>query len=507
MLTGEETLARHERALLDLARRQHFNVTAIYREVVSGETIQARPVMQQLLTEIEDGVWDGVLVMEVERLARGATIDQGVVAQAFQLSGTKIITPSKTYDPNNEFDEEYFEFGLFMSRREYKAITRRMQRGRLASVMEGKYVGAIMPYGYIQVKLEGEKGYTLAPHPEQADIVRLIYDLYVHGRNGVVYGRHSIANHLNDLGVPSSTGGLWTVSSIRNILTNPIYTGKIHWNARKGVKKIENGQVTVTRPRAKEADQIITNGRHPALVDEELFIAAQASIHMINRPSVGRSDLLKNPLAGIIKCEYCRHPMQRRAYPARTDPYLSCTTLRCPNVAAPLHMVEEKVILGLHDLLAKLEVERQKNDHIDSNQLDQLRTEQSTGTREVARLHTQMDSLYDLLEQGVYDRDTFLSRSKHLQSRLDTVLQSLDTIRSDIDKLNISVHNLESLIPKIKHILLVYNSSSPADRNNMLKSVLQEATYAKTTPSYRAHDPADFQVTLYPLFPLRPNNV
>lgn len=84
--------------------------------------------------------------MEVERLARGDTIDQGLVAQAFKFSDTRIITPVKSYDPNNEFDEEYFEFGLFMSRREYKVINRRLQRGRLASVKEGKWVSNRAPY-------------------------------------------------------------------------------------------------------------------------------------------------------------------------------------------------------------------------------------------------------------------------------------------------------------------------------------------------------------------------
>ena len=54
-----ETLARHEKLLLELARRGGCNVTQIYREVVSGETLAARPVMQQLLSEVEQGVWAG----------------------------------------------------------------------------------------------------------------------------------------------------------------------------------------------------------------------------------------------------------------------------------------------------------------------------------------------------------------------------------------------------------------------------------------------------------------
>ena len=96
-----ETLARHEATLLELAKRKKLDITDIKREVVSGETIAARPVMQQLLVEVEQGVWDGVLVMEVERLARGDTIDQGIVAQTFKFSNCEIITPMKDYKPGN----------------------------------------------------------------------------------------------------------------------------------------------------------------------------------------------------------------------------------------------------------------------------------------------------------------------------------------------------------------------------------------------------------------------
>ena len=66
-----ETLARHERILLDLAKKKEYIVGAIYREVVSGETIADRPVMQQLLREVESGMWDGVLVVEVDLLYSG----------------------------------------------------------------------------------------------------------------------------------------------------------------------------------------------------------------------------------------------------------------------------------------------------------------------------------------------------------------------------------------------------------------------------------------------------
>ncbi len=136
-----ETLARHEHILTQLYEKMKISEDQVdvFREIVSGETIASRPVIQQVLSLVNEGVYSGGFVYEVERLARGDTIDQGIIAQAFKYSNTKIITPNKVYDPSNEFDEEYFEFGLFMSRREYKTINRRLQAGRTASANEGKF--------------------------------------------------------------------------------------------------------------------------------------------------------------------------------------------------------------------------------------------------------------------------------------------------------------------------------------------------------------------------------
>ena len=79
-----ETLARHQKRLEEYASSVGIKISKFYKEVVSGETIASRPVMQQLLTDVENGMWTGVLVVEVERLARGNTLDQGIVSNAFQ---------------------------------------------------------------------------------------------------------------------------------------------------------------------------------------------------------------------------------------------------------------------------------------------------------------------------------------------------------------------------------------------------------------------------------------
>ena len=258
-----ETLARHEKALLDLAKKKNLAISDIYREVVSGETIEARPEMQKLLKAVEAGAYEGVLVMEVERLARGNTKDQGIVAEAFQFSNTLIITPNKTYDPSNEFDEEYFEFGLFMSRREYKTINRRIQRGRIASVQEGKYIAGTAPFGYDKVKIKGAKGYTLEPNKD-ADTVKLIYSLYIDSRNPI--GMQLIAKRLDAMGIKPAISKNWSRSTIKDILTNPTYIGKIRWQWRKVNKAIEDGKIVEHRPKRKPDEYMLIDGLHPAII-------------------------------------------------------------------------------------------------------------------------------------------------------------------------------------------------------------------------------------------------
>ena len=186
--------------------------------------------------------------MEIPRLARGNTKDQGIVSETFTYSGTKIITPDKIYDPQDEADEEYFEFGLFMSRREYKTINRRLQRGRMASLAEGKYIAGAAPYGYEKVKLQRQKGWTLDIVPEEADVVREIFRSYL---NGV--GSYMIANNLNARGIMSPGGVAWSASSVRDILKNPTYAGFIRWSYRPDCKQVVDGAVVVSHPVNKEA--------------------------------------------------------------------------------------------------------------------------------------------------------------------------------------------------------------------------------------------------------------
>ena len=505
-----ETLTRHINTLLEYAKKRKLDVTQIHREIVSGETIAARPVMQQLLSEVEQGLWDGVLVMEVERLARGDTIDQGIVAQTFKYSDTKIITPLKDYDPNDEYDEEYFEFGLFMSRREYKTINRRLQRGRMASVNEGKWVSHKAPYGYERVKLANEKGWTLQPIQPEADIVKLIFQLYAVGeqRPDGSYehiGIARIVRKLNDMGVKPRVAEHWSVPSVRDMLRNPVYAGKVRWNSRPQKKAVVDGRIEHIRKRLPNSECVVVNGLHPALVTEDTFEIAQEYLDNNYKRPLGERGKITNPLAGIVVCAKCGHRMVRRPYGGKnTPPTIMCASTSCDNVSSYYDAVERRILDGLKEWAEgyKIDFEMAGEDMHPAITLEVMEKSLAQLVDEHAKLNKQLDATHDLLEQGIYTTDQFLDRSRKISQRLKENEDGRNRLQKEIDEERQRQSSRQQIVPKIEHLLEVYDTLQTAgEKNAMLKEVLDKVVYLKTVNGRWHNSPDDFEITIYPRVP------
>lgn len=485
-----DTLERQKQILLDFAKRNNIPVSKIYKEVVSGESIDARPEMQKLLDDVENGLWDGVLVVEVERLARGDTIDQGIVSRAFKRHNTKIITPIKTYDPANELDEEYFEFGLFMSRREYKTITRRIQRGREQSAKEGKFLSSVPPYGYDKVKITNAKGYTLAPNKDEEHVVKLIFEMYNAGS-----GMTTIANELDRMGIKPRYRDYWSKSTISDILKNPVYMGKLRWSYRKETKDKDNH-----KHRTVNNDCIYVDGLHPAIISEEDFNRAQKTRTNNTHKNTKKNLSLQNPLSGVVYCKKCGSQMTRMGENSK-NPYatIKCLNRYCDNVSAPIYLVEETLINNIKEWLAKAEVnvEKEYNEtaraNVSKNNIEKLE-------KEIETINLQITKTFDLLEQGVYDADTFSERNAHLAAQKKEAEEKLAELR-DTKKKELSLAEIKGIIiPRIKALIDTYFTVEDMNgRNTILKTVLKNVTYSKTVRNTRGkRDIANFELEIFP---------
>lgn len=483
-----ETLARHEKRLKDYANSVGIKISKFYKEVVSGETISARPVMQQLLSDVENGMWAGVLVVEVERLARGNTLDQGIVSNAFQYSNTKIITPLKTYDPNNDYDEEYFEFGLFMSRREYKKINQRLHEGILASVKEGKHVGTSAPYGYNKYKLPKQKGYSLKINEYEANMIKLVYKLYCNG-NGLEF----ICKELNRLGYKPRRSNEFTKSSITHILTNPVYIGKIKYTDKATTKKVVNGNVV--RVKNENKNIIYVDGLHESIIDLDTWNKVQnvRNKNLITRTKVDYT--LKNPMASILKCGLCGRSLSRVTYSDRNDIRICCRKCK-DNVGSNINFVEEKLILALKSLLQDYKIKLLNNDNSDIDTLLKANEDNTTSYNiELEKTKAQLNKAYDLLEQEIYSKDVFTERSIFLKTQIQELNNKINELKSERKDILIRMNNKEILLPKIENVIDSYNETNNVKlKNDLLKSVLEKVEYLKKDPKNKE----DFILKLYP---------
>lgn len=502
-----ETISRHREALFSLASLHGLHVEKIYQEIGSADTIDGRPAMRQLLEDVQNNKWQGVLVHDISRLARGDTMDQGIVAKVFRYSNppTLIITPDKIYDPTNPADEDFFELSLMLARFEYKATTRRLQAGREASASEGKWQSR-PPYGYEKYKLKGQKGWSLQIVPDEAKIVRLIYELYVHGLSTEKDGKpahqsigiNRIVHVINGLGCRTKSGNPWTVSAIRTVLHNPTYCGLVRWNNRKKTVHITDGKRTTRRELCN--DPILVPGVHEPIIPEDLWQAAQVSYMAHPKYHTKRDTTIMNPLAGLLYCGQCGHTMRRTPmynHLANT-PYVKCHTIGCPTVGMSLEAVEGLILQTLADWVRMDEL-GELGSAPDVPAADPSIALRSAAQQRLDDLEKRRLRLMDLLEDGVYDTATYAQRSALLAAETDAVKKELAAIPAHQPT---KLECIRSAVPHIRNVLQLYDSSPAAeDKNRLLRSVVDRVVYHKDHACLRNENPLDFlTLDVYPVY-------
>ena len=465
-----ETLARHRTALLELADKKGVKISKIYEEMVSGESIADRPQMQQLLDDVCAGTYGGVLVMEVERLARGNTKDQGEVAEAFSMSNTLIVTPTKTYDPNDEFDEEYFEFGLFMSRREYKTIRRRMQRGLIEAIKEGNYVGSLPPYGYDIVRIN-KKERTLKINDE-AKYVKMIFEWFVN--EGLSCGQ--IARRLTQMGIPTKTGNQeWNRGTIKEILRNNLYTGKIRWYRRKVTKEKSEGRTVRRKHRNTSEDYLIVDGKHPAIVSQEIFDKAQPLFH--GQVPVKANTTITNPFARLLFCKHCGKAMNYQSYKHRggrtKGRMIHRESLSCKLKSATLDDVMAAMTAALRAYISDFEFKMNNKEDVQqaAQYADMLRSMKA----ELKKLEQKRENLFDYFESGIYTKQEFMGRKSVLSERIEATQDSIDDFERNLPP----PVDYQEKISKVSEVLSALEDQDiPAkDKNDLLKTLVRRIEY------------------------------
>lgn len=488
-LKGEgETLSKHRTALLALAEKYRYVIQDTYEEVVSGERILDRPEMQRLLKSVHAGKYSAVLCMDIDRLGRGNMVDQGLIQEAFKVTDTLIITPRKVYDLKDELDEEWSEFEAFMARRELKIITRRLQRGRKQSASLGKSISKKPPFGYLR-----DDNLKLYPDPETAPVVRMIFSLSARG-----YGMTKVANHLTKLGIPTPSGKqTWERSSVFSILKNPVYQGTIVWG-RFTYSKSSNVASHYTRDRQNPDDWLVAEDAHEPLVDSETLDRYLNRLQKTPKVTIKRE--LANPLASLIYCSQCGKAMARQQTYNRPTNRLLCKTFGCSTRSSSFELVESRLIQALREILSEMEIKTEPHasrSHVDYTSKRDLLTKQLThATETIKELTDQRARLHDLLEQRVYDVQTFLERNRILEERLEVARKLLDEGQAALAEVELENQRQSGFVPRFVRVMTAYDMASTVkEKNELLCSIVERVKFTKQ-PEWKNPEHFELNITL-----------
>lgn len=361
LLTVEEVLQKHEQILDEWAEKNlgaKIPEENKFREVVSGETIADRPEMQKLLRLIESPKIKAILIVEVQRLSRGDLEDAGRLIKLLRYTNTLVITPQKTYDISDEYDRDYFERELKRGNEYLEYSKKIMNRGRLLSVSQGNFIGSRPPYGYNKVWVtEGKrKCPTLAINEEEANVVRMIFDMYVNQD----LGRPTICHRLDEMGIKPPKGEKWSHSAMKDLLENVHYLGKVKWNWRKTVTIVEDSEIVKTRPKSKIGEYLIYDGKHEAIISEELFNKAKEKQGRNHRAKA--TTKVRNPFASLLYCQ-CGRAMKYATHKSHNSPpRLVCVDQpHCHTGSCTYEEMVDRTADVLRECIADFEVRTQNN--------------------------------------------------------------------------------------------------------------------------------------------------
>ncbi len=481
-----DTLNRHRETLFALIKHEGYDLALEpFEEVVSGESVIERPEMQKLLKLIENGAVDAVVVMDLDRLGRGDMFDQGLIDRAFRYSGTLLITPTETYDPESQEWELVFGIKSLVARGELKAITRRMQGGRRHSAKEGKSISKKPPYGYSR-----DEKLILHPDEDTSWVIEKIFQLVANGS-----GRQAVSNELDKLGIspPNPERDFWSPSMVTSIVKNEVYKGDIVWG--KFSYKKRHGKYE--KKRVDKKDWIIKEDAHEAIVSRELWEKANESHSGRHRPpSYNLDKKLSNPLAGVLKCDICDRSILAQPRVNRRSAMMRCVNPKCKGVqkSSYLDIVEERVLQELENFIRKFEVDSpvEKKDNI----IPIKEKVVAKKKKELAELRIQKNDLHDFLEKKVYDIKTFLERQDIVLGKIKDVESVISELEEEIQIEQMKIKNTVEYIPALRNVVEAYRYTDDIEKKNrLLKSILEKATY-KRKKDWSKQD--EFEIHLYP---------
>lgn len=438
----EQTIDSQLDALRAFVRQQGWNLEEqhVYTDNgVSGARLD-RPGLDLLRDAASDGRIDVVVFTDPDRLAR-KYVHQWVILDELQKTGVQVRFMNRPVGQSAE-DQLLLHVQGAIAEYERAKILERTRRGRLYRARLGEMLNwSMAPFGYRYVRrMDRRAGYAQVEDSE-AHWVRTIFDWYLREH----IGTPTIARRLTQAGVRPRRAGHWHASSVRNILSNPLYAGRTYYNRTEAIREMVSGgpgrpDRQVCRVRVRPMDEWIEL-RVPPIIDEESLRRAQERLRNGRTTSRRRTRPGICLLRGLVFCGTCGHRMKGYfnrphvyyACPRQANPWDTASLQPCTEPKVRSDFVDAFVWDHLKTLLlqpavleTQLDLQRQQgapNTPTYERQLQRLNKETS------AQQHRQV-RLLELYEDGLLEKEAYRQRSEVLRAKIEAIQREAEDLEA-----------------------------------------------------------------------------
>lgn len=427
----------------------------------SGTTFH-RPAFQKMLSDIEAGLVNCVIVKDLSRLGRN-TIDTGYyIEQYFRLRNIRFIAVNENFDT---FAPEDAHAGIIIPLRNMineayaLDIGRKIKAQQRQAMKDGKFIGGRTPYGYLKAP---DDCHQLIIDPVAAPVVQKIFQWAYEGA-----GLNTIAVRLNDAGyLPPSHykntqgiithenlmgNGNWNTRTVARILHAQVYTGDL---VQGRTKIVDHQQVE-----ASEMEWTVVHDTHEAIISHELFEAVQKKLDETAQQSKERAvrEYTPNILKGKIFCTHCGGSLHRQRNIRRKSEgvyFYDCLTKsrvskkKCPGV----YIREDMLLDALADMiqnaletalgsysLSLVELPQQAAERTDLNE------KIATRKQEIQRLNGLIRSLYENLIQGILSKEEYITYKGKYESRIGELIEEVEHLEKGLKALDKQIAQYRAL--------------------------------------------------------------
>lgn len=265
----------------------------------SGSTIQGRPNMRMLLADAKQRKFDVLIIHRIDRLSRNLQEALQIVEMLME-HGIQLVSISENLDLTSSMGKLLFQLMGTFAEFERETISDRVKHGLKERAKAGKYSGAaVLGYNF-------QDGF-LQVNEQEADIIRFIFEQANENK-----GYMKIVNLLNANGMKTKKGCLFSIATVREILNNPLYIGKIRYNL--------NEDWTRQRRKGSKENVLLVDGEHEGIISTDLWENVQKLKALRSRKTTSSRPYI---LSGLMRCPICKYKMV--ANKSKSSAYYTCS--------------------------------------------------------------------------------------------------------------------------------------------------------------------------------------